>query len=115
MVLHVYVLEKGGKEMSVLGFIGLVLLITVFVGIYITFLKGATSGKQATPDCSCKLCETPEVDHEWHELKAQPKVYTLDCSACVWRHPSTCKHCAIERKTDEVTQLETTQVDYGRT
>ena len=100
MVLHVYVLQKGEQEMSVLGFIGLVLLITVFIGIYIAFLKGANSEGQA--NCSCKLCDTPEVAHDWHELPkvAQPKVYTLNCGECVWRHPSTCKHCAIEQGKD---------------
>jgi len=86
--------------MSILGFIGLVLLITAFVGICIAYYN-------------CKVCqefETPEVDHEWHELPltTQPKVYTTDCGQCVWRHPSICKQCAIERNDAkmEISQIE---------
>lgn len=75
--------------MGLLWFIGLVLLVTILIGGYIAFLKGANSDKQPTPQCSCKLCDdTPEVT-------TQPKVYTTDCGACVWRHPSNCKECPI--------------------
>lgn len=62
--------------MGYIGFIGVVLIITAFVGLYM-FMKGANSDSQPTPETK------------------QPKVYTLDCSACVWRNAETCKECAI--------------------
>lgn len=75
--------------MSLLGFIGLVLLLTVFYGIY----RYTKNDRPTTPDCNCKACQDFDTPEE--PLTKQPKVYTTDCGECAWRHPSNCKECPI--------------------
>lgn len=69
--------------MEYIGFTGVVLVISSFVGLYM-FMKGANSDPQPTLETK------------------QPKVCTLDCSECVWRNAETCKECAINNS-EEVT------------
>jgi len=77
--------------MGYIGFIGIVLILTAFIGLYI-YTK-THPGEDINYDAS----------GEYKRIYKQPKVYTLDCSKCVWRNAETCKECAVNKDLPEVT------------
>lgn len=81
--------------MGLLWFIGLVLLVTILIGGYIAFLKGANSDKQPTPQCNCKTCQDFKTPEEPLVVKKS------SCKDCVWRNPTNCRECTIKYAADD--------------